>query len=84
MAQRSIREYAEVMRRRYLKADRSEKGRLLDQFVQVTGYHRKSAIRILLGRRGSSSSHRRGRPRKYGLEAAPKYQGMSRQKQRSW
>ena len=50
MTQRSIKEYAEVMRRRYLKANRREKGRLLDEFVQVTGYHRKSAIRILLGR----------------------------------
>ncbi len=70
MTQRSIKEYAEVMRRRYLKANRREKGRLLDEFVQVTGYHRKSAIRILLGRRGSSSSHPRGRPRRYGLEAA--------------
>jgi len=70
MTQQSIKEYAEVMRCRYLRAHRKEKGHLLNEFVEVTGYHRKSAIRLLKGRKKMPSRHRRGRPRKYSLEAA--------------
>ena len=43
----SVEEYAELMRARYRGASRSEKGLLLDEFTKVTGYHRKSAIRLL-------------------------------------
>lgn len=32
---------------RYLKANKEEKGRILDEFSATTGYHRKSAIRKL-------------------------------------
>lgn len=37
------------MRERYLSAARVDKVRILDEFTAVTGYHRKHAIRLLLG-----------------------------------
>jgi hypothetical protein len=33
--------------RRYGEAGRIERGRILDEFVAVTGYHRKHAMRVL-------------------------------------
>jgi len=47
MSQRSKRELAETVYPRYLKADRDGKATILDEFVAVTGYHRKYAIRLL-------------------------------------
>src|SRR5260370_2026092 len=38
-------ELTNVVRRRYRAATGAEKGRILDEFVAVTGYHHKSAIR---------------------------------------
>ena len=56
------------MRWRYLKARKKEKGRILDEFIQVAGYHRKAAI-CLLHRDGSQrQGKRRGCPRRYGQE----------------
>jgi integrase-like protein len=43
----SKREYMARMQGRYLKATRQEKGRLLDEVVAVTGYHRRHAVRVL-------------------------------------
>jgi len=43
----SILEYAEALRGRYFKGTRAEKGTMLDEFTQVTGLHRKAAIRLL-------------------------------------
>jgi len=67
MSQRSKRELLEEIRPRYLKAKRSKKQAMLDEFVAATGYHRKYAIRLL----------KHGRPRrrnkKHGL--AKVYQG---------
>jgi hypothetical protein len=40
-------ELTNVVRRRYRAATGAEKGRILDEFVAVTGYHHKSAIRAL-------------------------------------
>lgn len=47
MSQKSKQELAEVLRPRYQKAGRSEKSRILDEFVATTGYHRKYAIQVL-------------------------------------
>lgn len=47
MSQKSKRELLEVVRPRYLKANKLEKQKMLDEFASATGYHRKHAIRIL-------------------------------------
>jgi hypothetical protein len=60
-------EYLQAICPRYRAASRREKGRILDEFCQVTGYHRKSALRRLNGRRPSAPrGRRRGRPLVYG------------------
>jgi hypothetical protein len=67
MSQRSKRELIEEIRPRYLKAKKSKKKSMLDEFVAATGYHRKYATRLL----------KHGRPRrsnkKHGLRKV--YQG---------
>ena len=67
MSQRSKRELLEELRPRYLKATKAEKKHMLDEFVAVTGYHRKYATRIL--RHG----HPRRRGKKHGYHKI--YQG---------
>jgi hypothetical protein len=47
MSQHSKRELVQRLQPRYLKANRKEKTRMLDEFVAVTGLHRKAAIRRL-------------------------------------
>jgi len=42
-------EYLKAIHARYRQAPRTEKGRILDEFCRVTGYHRKSALRLLNG-----------------------------------
>ena len=64
VTRRSIAEYAEALRERYFRASREEKGRILDEFTQVTGLHRKAAIR-LLHRPRCGTCGRRGRPAAY-------------------
>jgi hypothetical protein len=59
-----VEELAEALRPRYAKARRSEKSKILDEFVEVTGFHRKAAIRRLRRVRRRSGK-RRGRPRVY-------------------
>jgi hypothetical protein len=66
MTRGSIREYTEAVRWRYLRVSKKEKGRILDEFTQVTGYHRKSAIRRLRRSNQPLPGKRRGRPRCYG------------------
>jgi hypothetical protein len=46
MSQNSKRELLEVVRPRYLQANKLEKQKMLDEFTFATGYHRKHAIRI--------------------------------------
>ena len=65
MRRSSVKEYAEAMRERYRLGSRVEKGRILDEFTTVTGYHRKSAIRLLSGQRRALRGKRIGRPRRY-------------------
>lgn len=64
----AVREYTGAMRQRYQGAGKEEKGRLLDEFCAVTGYHRKAAVRVL--RRQQEGRPRRGRPRRYGPAVA--------------
>lgn len=47
MSQRSKRELTEVIRPRYLKANKTKKAQILNEFIAATGYHRKYAIRLL-------------------------------------
>jgi hypothetical protein len=44
---------------RYSKGSRAERGRILDEFVAVTGFHRKHAMRVLRG----GQANRRSAPR---------------------
>ena len=39
---------------------------MLDEFTQVTGYHRKAAVRLLCRGSPPRPARRRGRPRRYG------------------
>ena len=65
MSQRSKRELLEAIQPRYLKARRSEKKTILDEFVAATGYHRKYAIRLLKHGRPRHSSKKHGLPKVY-------------------
>jgi hypothetical protein len=44
---KSKRELLEAIRPRYLKANKAEKQKILDEFTSAAGYHRKYAIRVL-------------------------------------
>jgi hypothetical protein len=70
MTRGSVREYVEAIRERYWRASRKEKGQILEEFTQVTGYHRKAAIRLLRRSPGQGWGRRRGRPRRYSPEVA--------------
>jgi hypothetical protein len=48
MIKSSVKEYAAAIQDRYKRGNREEKRKILDEFVKVTGYHRKAAIRLLL------------------------------------
>lgn len=47
MSEAAKKEYADSIRSRYFKASREEKGFILQEFCAVSGYHRKSALRML-------------------------------------
>jgi len=66
MTRESILEYAAAVRRRYRKANKLQKGVILTEFCLTTGYHRKSAIRLLNRKPQRLKKRRRGRPREYG------------------
>ena len=57
-----------ALSRRYSEVRRVERSRILDEFVAVTGYHRKHAMRVLrdgcTGSRHGFRPSRRGRFRK--------------------
>jgi hypothetical protein len=57
-------ELVQAISGRYRAVSADEKGRILDEFVALTGYHRKHAIRVLNGSTGTRIS-RRGRLRLY-------------------
>ncbi len=66
MTRGSIREYTEAVLGRYLMASKAEKGKILDEFTKVTGCHRKTAIRLLLGKSKPGVKKKRGHSRRYG------------------
>lgn len=49
MNHRPSRDYLQALQKRYAKAGRKEKGIILNEFTQTTGYHRDYAIRLLRG-----------------------------------
>ncbi len=64
MTRKGKRELLEAIRPRYLRTNRKEKTRILDEVVTITGYHRKHAIRLL--KHGvKPSGKKRGRPKVY-------------------
>ena len=72
MTRGSVREYAAAKRQRYRRAGKKEKGRILDEFCQTTGLHRKTAINLLGARDGSRPvPGKKGRPCQYGPELTP-------------
>jgi len=52
------RELIEAVVARYRAAGRNEKKEILDEFVKVTGFHRKHAIRVLKRHRGRNLENR--------------------------
>ncbi|WP_208250190.1 hypothetical protein [Rhizobium sp. T1473] len=52
-----------ALAKRYLQGSREEKSRILDQFVAISGMHRKHAMRLLRGTHNQVAS--RPRPRIY-------------------
>jgi hypothetical protein len=67
MTRDAIEQYAEALRPRYRRETKKGKEAILTEFCKTTGYHRKSAIRLLNRKATSSSGRRRGRPRTYGV-----------------
>jgi hypothetical protein len=63
--QQSKHELVTAVQARYARAGRAEKGRILDEFVAATGYHRKWAIGLLRHGPPPARSGRGGRPRAY-------------------
>src|SRR5713101_2395678 len=58
-------EYVQAIYQRYRHATRPEKRRILDEFCQVVGYHRKHAIRVLNGPAPGAARPPRRRPATY-------------------
>lgn len=71
MTTMSKKELISAIKVRYLKAIKKEKGRILDEFCQSTGYARKYAIAILAAgydNNRMAKVGRKGRKKKYGHE----------------
>jgi len=67
MTRASIREYTEAVRWRYLRSSKKGKGKILDEFTKVTGYHRKAVIRLLHHENQPGVAKKRGRSRQYSV-----------------
>lgn len=66
MTRGSIREYTEAVRGRYLRASKKEKGKILDEFTEVVGCHRKADIRLLHRTNQVRVNGKGGCPKQYG------------------
>jgi hypothetical protein len=62
----SKREYVQAIYQRYRRVRRPDKQRILDEFCEVTGYHRKHAIRVLTGPAPGAARPPRRRAVRYG------------------
>ena len=69
MSYQARKEYLIAIQVRYKKASRIEKTLILNEFVEVCGYHRKYAISILSAKRRSKGD-KKGPQRKYGEDVA--------------
>ena len=58
------REVIETLGERYRRSNRSGKRQIPDEFLKLTGYHRKHAIRVLCNE-AQASKVRPGPPRRY-------------------
>lgn len=69
MKTRPADEYLKTLKKRYAEAGKVERGKILDEFVATSGYHRKHAIGMLNGKR-VRIGYRAKRPRAliYGKE----------------
>ncbi len=65
MSQQSKQELVKRLHPRYLQSSRIEKTKILDEFVAITGCHRKHAIRVLRKGVPHCPRERRGRQRIY-------------------
>lgn len=67
MSKKSIDEYTEKLRERYSRmTGRKARGKILDEYIGVTGFERKYAIKVLgRTRRKSSAKSQRGKKAKY-------------------
>ena len=52
------RELARAISERYRASSKAEKIRILDEFIAITGYHRKHAVRVLGGIESSPAAQR--------------------------
>jgi len=66
MTKQGRQELLKAVRPRYLKASKSQKGMILDEFVAAAGYHRKYAIHLLRHGPPQGSKQKRGRRPAYG------------------
>ena len=51
MSQSEDAKYLASLKKRYKKASKKERSKILDEYVETTGYHRKHAIAVLSGQR---------------------------------
>jgi len=65
MSKMSKKEYLNELRPKYRKANRKQKGQLLSDFCEFTGYHRKHALRLLNSLPKTAEKTNRRRPRIY-------------------
>ena len=61
------RKYLRLIKKRYLKASKLERGKLLDEMEAITGLHRKTLIRLMWGSLKRKPRHKQ-RGRTYGPE----------------
>lgn len=69
MTRGSTLEYVAAVRERYFAGSKKDKTKILDEFIRVTGQHRKSAIRLLRRTRRQKPAKRRGRRPQYSAAA---------------